>query len=76
MPKLKEITKEKKLIIFFGGNPIRSFLLQASPSFERRYPIIVNIFYTIIWWNIKFPHFYKKEAIKKHYKMFHYIRGS
>jgi hypothetical protein len=46
MPKLKEITKEKNklLLLFFGGNPIRSFLLQASPSFARRYPIIVNIF--------------------------------
>jgi hypothetical protein len=71
MPKLKEITKEKKSKNILGGNPIRSFLLQASPPFARRYPIIDNIF---LYYNLVehyFPPFLpKKKAIKNIIKCF------
>jgi hypothetical protein len=61
MPKLKEITKEK-INIYICRNPIRSFLLQASPPFERRYPIIDNIFlYYNLGGTLIFPIFTKKK---------------
>jgi hypothetical protein len=57
--------QRKKILKKIGGIPIRSFLLQASPPFARRYPIIDNIF---LYYNLVghyFSPFLQKRSYKK-----------
>jgi len=70
---LKKLQKREKILNWWKP---RSFLLQGSPPFGRRYPIIDNISISH-WWNITFPYYcHKKEkSSRKCCKRSHYVRG-